>query len=135
MSSLHAQDLDKHRWENRVLIIKSNNGLEFDHYSYQLHVLDNDTAGMLERKLVVYLVNGDEYNFRDFKSSIQDTQWKPVGSRLENLLDANKDFQLVLMGLDGGVKLDRDTSIDQKELFRIIDAMPMRASEMRKKKG
>ena len=38
---------------------------------------------------------------------------------------------MVLIGLDGGVKLEKQEVLSMKELFSIIDAMPMRANELR----
>ena len=129
----YAQDLSAHRWENRVLIIKVKERLAAPDYSLQLDVLKNDRKGMLERKLVVYLIEDGMYNYQDLK--VDNKGWRYVDPELKALLDSKKEFQVLLLGLDGGVKLNRDSYIPQDELFRIIDSMPMRASEMRKKKG
>lgn len=131
--NLSAQQLKDHRWENRVLIIKVKERLAAPDYSLQLQVLDNEREGMLERKLVVYLIEDGMYNFQDLK--VKNKGWRFVDPELKALLDPKKEFQVLLLGLDGGVKLNRDSYIPQEELFRIIDSMPMRASEMRKKKG
>lgn len=42
-----------------------------------------------------------------------------------------KGFLFVLVGKDGGVKLQSSRIVERKRLFAIIDAMPMRRSEMR----
>ncbi len=39
-------------------------------------------------------------------------------------------FAFVLVGKDGGVKLVRRTFVSRRELFALIDAMPMRRAEM-----
>ena len=41
-----------------------------------------------------------------------------------------KVFRVRLVGKDGGVKLDRGAPVDVPTLFALIDAMPMRRSEM-----
>ena len=41
-------------------------------------------------------------------------------------------FRVLLIGKDGGVKLDRTEPVDTVELFATIDAMPMRKDEMRR---
>ena len=46
-------------------------------------------------------------------------------------LPANR-FGVALVGKDGGVKLRRGAPIPIAELFRTIDAMPMRREEMRR---
>ena len=42
-------------------------------------------------------------------------------------------FMIILVGKDGGEKLRQDRPVELKEVFRIIDAMPMRQQEMKKK--
>ena len=42
-------------------------------------------------------------------------------------------FAFVLIGKDGGVKLVRKTPITRRELYGVIDAMPMRRDEMRRR--
>jgi hypothetical protein len=39
----------------------------------------------------------------------------------------------ILVGKDGGVKFRQDRILELKEIFRVIDAMPMRQQEMKKK--
>ena len=39
-------------------------------------------------------------------------------------------FKLVLVGKDGGVKLEKDAVLQPEELFAVIDRMPMRQREM-----
>ncbi|MBT8185067.1 MAG: DUF4174 domain-containing protein, partial [Eudoraea sp.] len=38
-------------------------------------------------------------------------------------------------GLDGGIKYRKTALLTMEELFSIIDSMPMRRAEMRKKKN
>jgi hypothetical protein len=46
-------------------------------------------------------------------------------------LKENKSgFQVLLIGLDGGVKMDQSEIISCKKLFGTIDSMPMRKAEM-----
>ena len=39
----------------------------------------------------------------------------------------------ILVGKDGGVKFRQDRIVELKEIFRVIDAIPMRQQEMKKK--
>jgi hypothetical protein len=43
-------------------------------------------------------------------------------------------FQVVLIGKDGGVKLRSSEPVSMKDLFGLIDSMPMRQQEMESKK-
>jgi hypothetical protein len=40
---------------------------------------------------------------------------------------------LILVGKDGGIKLKRSDQVDLREVFGLIDSMPMRQREMRQK--
>lgn len=49
---------------------------------------------------------------------------------VEVVTQAAKAFRVRLVGKDGGVKLDRGEPVDVPTLFALIDAMPMRRSEI-----
>lgn len=49
---------------------------------------------------------------------------------VEIVTQTAKTFRVRLVGKDGGVKLDRGAPVDTPTLFALIDAMPMRRSEM-----
>ena len=42
-------------------------------------------------------------------------------------------FTVLLIGKDGGIKLRREGGVELKEIFSLIDTMPMRQREMREK--
>ena len=42
-------------------------------------------------------------------------------------------FSLILVGKDGGIKLKRRDQANLEEVFELIDSMPMRQNEMRRK--
>ena len=42
-------------------------------------------------------------------------------------------FTVILVGKDGGVKLRQNPEVKLKDIFALIDAMPMRQQEMRQK--
>lgn len=44
-----------------------------------------------------------------------------------------KGFSIVLIGKDGGEKLRRNSLLTTRELFSLVDAMPMRKAEMARK--
>ena len=47
-------------------------------------------------------------------------------------IKAGSKFNVLLIGKDGGVKATWNRLINTNELFALIDAMPMRKSEMKK---
>ena len=44
-----------------------------------------------------------------------------------------ESFTVILVGKDGGVKLKQKSRVMLKDIFDLIDAMPMRQEEMRQK--
>ena len=50
-------------------------------------------------------------------------------SSFENLSLSTSEFRLILIGKDGGIKLN-SRKISLEEIFSLIDKMPMRQEEM-----
>ena len=120
---MKSQELEKHQWNDRILLILN---AEDDQ---QLSEFLSDTNGLKERKLVNYdlkpgkarLVFPEKTAFRE--------------SALFKKYAENKNFEVVLIGLDGGVKLRQTEILENEELFAVIDGMPMRKAEIRSKNG
>ena len=120
-----AQSLQKHRWNNRLLIIKTSDESS-SVYREQIEELITNTEGLKERKLIVYTIQGEKY-----KQGIDEMGgWKKVDSTSDFLVSSGNDFSISLVGLDGGVKLVQDQLLSSEKLFAIIDAMPMRRREI-----
>ncbi|MEM6722264.1 MAG: DUF4174 domain-containing protein [Bacteroidota bacterium] len=128
---MNAQDLDTHKWKNRILIIKTNNATS-ETFQAQLKELRNAPKDMMERKFVLYQIIGSEYTLMDYKSTTLANVGK-VHGKLEKVLKDTYDFEVILIGLDGGVKLRQTKLLTKKELFDKVDSMPMRRSELRRK--
>jgi hypothetical protein len=86
-------------------------------YQEQLRSLDADKKGLLERDIVIKKVVYGNSTARIFK---------------KNKISA--DFSIVLTGKDGGEKFRSTKLTTPKQLYNIIDAMPMRKSEMKSKR-
>ena len=126
-----GQDLSPHLWKNRVLLIKSSTEIS-DIYEKQLHVFNDSIEGLKERKLVMYQLIGDKYKYTDFQNSDNKATWKPNTKTLDSYLESKDTFRVTLMGLDGGIKLEQNALLTIKQLFDLIDSMPMRRLELRK---
>lgn len=131
--TLNAQELKKHRWEHRIVIIKTTD-VDSKIYQEQQKEFNNTSQELAERRLVVYTIEGDTFSFINPKNTTQNTSGKLTG-KLKRILNADATFEIILIGLDGGIKLQQINVLTKKELFRIIDSMPMRRNEMRRKKG
>ena len=124
------QDLDDFRWKNRiVLLFTSPEGKSV--FNRQVEELKLDPEGLAERDLIVFLVTREQVT--DLLSD------KPTSLSSEGLTEkyfrGDKKFQFILIGKDGGVKLDRSEFVSNDYLYAVIDAMPMRKQEMRRNKN
>jgi len=128
---MNAQDLDKHEWKHRILIVKTND-VTSEKFQAQLKEFKNASKEMLERKFVLYRIVDTDYTFLDYKSLTLDNVGK-VHGKLAKVLKESHDFEVILIGLDGGVKLRQTKILTQKALFDKVDSMPMRRSELRRK--
>ena len=125
---LNSQNLDAHTWENRVLLLLSETK-EDKSFQEQLHLLLKEKEGLLDRKLLVYQTLPGTYSM-----DVKNGSWKTSKKLYQDFKKSNTPFEVILIGLDGSEKLRQDTVIMPKELFALIDAMPMRANELRKRK-
>jgi hypothetical protein len=130
--NLNAQDLKNHRWEDRILIIKTLDAKN-EQFLAQLAEFKNANEEMKERRFVLYTILGDVYTQINYKKPKQLYTTDKISGRLANILDDNQLFEVILIGLDGGIKLRQTQVLTKKELFGTVDSMPMRRSELRKK--
>lgn len=107
-------------WKNRILIIQS-----IDSESTWFH--EDLTQDLEDRKLLIFEFNGDHLVQTNSKEELETSKF------LDRLQNSNQKVnQWVLIGLDGGLKNSGSDRPAPNEIFRIIDAMPMRQSEIKK---
>lgn len=93
----------------------------------QIIELEKNTGGITDRDLLILHIEDEKVRFLQ-KSSTSDLS----GSRLRSRYNIPKDeFRYILIGKDGGVKLNNKDFVSNEELFSVIDAMPMRQREMK----
>lgn len=128
--NLNSQNLTKHQWENRILIIKTSN-IHSKTYQTQLREFENSSEELIDRKFVVYQITNDNFKFINFKNSALNSTGEISEKLKNNILKNNKNFEVIVIGLDGGIKLQQNYILTKTELFNIIDSMPMRSNELR----
>ncbi|AYN66720.1 DUF4174 domain-containing protein [Euzebyella marina] len=131
--SLNAQELEAYRWNNRILIVKAEDAQSTE-YIKQIDELTNADENMEDRKLILYQIEGTDFKFTDFKKPKKKEVGVVTEGFSEKYLHTKNTFEVILIGLDGGVKLRQDEFLDKESLFRLIDSMPMRMNEMKKGK-
>ena len=120
-------DLREYRWKNRLLFLFAPNR---DHPSFDsLHEsIVACEAEADDRDLVIFEV------LETAPCTVDGDPLDPASAQLlrDRFGAAEGAFSVVLVGKDGGVKLDHQGQIRVEEIFALIDAMPMRQEEMRR---
>lgn len=125
---IYAQKLSHHKWENRLVLILTN---DIDNPTYQSQLLEfnKEAEGLAERKLIIYQVLPDKY-----VTGLADSSEWIVSSKLYGNYQKESVFEVILIGLDGRIKLRQTEILSCEALFSLIDTMPMRQAELREKK-
>lgn len=126
--TLFGQNFKKHKWKNRLVLIITNDMKSLD-YGKQMASFRPKLKELEERKLIIYkilpesnIMFGHPSEFRIQNQKIYDKYKK-----------TDEVFEIVLIGLDGGVKLRQTKYLSPEKLFAIIDGMPMRRGEIKSK--
>lgn len=122
---VHAQDLTQHQWENRLIILLCSDPGDVD-VKKQLNEFRHFAAGLQERKVLVYQVTPERFK----QGWDNPDKWKKSDHLFSKYKSDGSDFGLLLIGLDGGIKLREKEPISCEKIFRLIDSMPMRKREI-----
>lgn len=117
--------MEDYLWEKRVVIVFAPSGHHPAFTQQNFHLADAPD-GITARDLVVWRVIDRQYVSVDEERKAQ-LSTPPF---YEYFQVSSDDFAFVLLGKDGTEKLRSDVPVTRDELFRIIDAMPMRQREM-----
>ncbi len=115
--------IEAKKWQRRVILIYARDGNNADLLA-QKRLLADQREGLNERDF-------DQIVVLEKELSAADRHYLRSGDRK---LTPSADFITYLIGKDGGVKQRFSHSVSPNELFRIVDAMPMRRSEMRRQR-
>ncbi|WP_170932439.1 DUF4174 domain-containing protein [Belliella buryatensis] len=116
------QSLEELKWKKRIVL-----GFQNTENVYQLE--DDSLQSMIqERKVAYFLIDGQKV-ISNLETNFSDSYISQLYSRYKM---GSKNDCWVLIGLDGGIKIRKDTILDWTLIFKTIDSMPMRRSEGRK---
>ena len=118
--TVFSQELEKFKWKNRIVVVEDSD-YESVKVVEQVKLLSNVEEALYERKVIVVQSGEKEYRIAHKKSDRNSDDTKPA------------KFRVMLIGLDGGVKFESDKVVDPQVLIDLIDSMPMRRAEMRRK--
>ena len=115
---IHSSPLEDYLWKNRVIVTFSPSKNNTDR-SQLLNSINKNLCEFNSRNIIHIDLLFNEKNHEIEK----------FGNFFENLSLSPSEFRLILIGKDGGIKLNsRNTSLE--EIFSLIDTMQMRQEEM-----
>lgn len=123
-----GHDLEIYRWKNRILLVFSPTDADPAFKAFDQSI-SRQISEVKHRDLIV---------LRIFETGPSFIEEKPLPHEdVENLQTRFRvkpgRFSVILVGKDGGIKLLREDQAELKEIFDLIDTMPMRQQEMKQK--
>lgn len=128
----YGQDLEKYQWKNRLLIIQTSERSS-EKFQEQTAEFQKGSEGLKDRKLVVYHFTKDHYRILNYEGEEKNKPWQRIKKKYQNIANGRELFKVILIGLDGGIKLETKEVLRKKTLYATIDAMPMRIRELNRK--
>jgi len=126
-TAMPGQAMSGYQWENRPLVVFAPTN-QSANLVRQRRIINANRAGFANRDMVVITVVGDRVTSRFGRSP------RLGADGLRRRYGVGRDqFRALLVGKDGGVKLSSTRAIGAERLFGLIDSMPMRRQEMRRR--
>ena len=122
--------MNEHKWQSRVLIIQAPSDSS-NAYQEQIKEFRDSENELKERKIVLYEVINDMVRMTDYHGEKSDNSWQKAHKSMIAEFGGDDEFRITLIGLDGGIKLEKRTVLKMEELFGKIDSMPMRMNELK----
>lgn len=124
--ALSGQPLSKYEWKNRLILLFGPD-LKDATVVKQMDRFQREAAALEDRDLLIYRISpGVVYG-------PEDQQEKNAAWFYEYYRVGKDEFNVILIGKDGGEKLRSEELIAPGKIFDLIDTMPMRRAEMRRK--
>ncbi len=123
-----SQLIEQHRWKHRVILLFAGDA-QNKTLQKQLKLFGENTSGMNDRELVVYRIF-EEQGKKPGNKELTAGEVRQLRDRYEA---PAQGFTFLLIGKDGTVKLRENELVAIERLFGLIDSMPMRKAEMRRK--
>jgi hypothetical protein len=121
-------DLNEYRWKNRPVLVFASNP-EDAQFKEQMRDLQSRNEEIEDRDILIFeLVSEGQSKVAGQPISNADS-----ASLWDELQVSRRAFAFILVGKDGTVKLRSERPVPSRQVFSLIDSMPMRQAEMRGK--
>ena len=115
-------NISKLQWQNRILLVWTEDSPKY------LDIFQKNKAEIDDRDLIWFVINKTQLN-TNYPGKIADDFLQDLNKQI-----SPKANEVILIGKDGGIKR-RKSEVSLTSLFRQIDSMPMRQSEIRRKQA
>jgi len=122
-----SEPLSEYRWEHRIIVASIASGKEAKGVQQSL---EQSGEGVRDRDLIVI----DVSKTRQVDGAVRLSASDAAEVRRQLAISA-KGSQFVLIGKDGGEKARQKGKLSLGKFFGLIDTMPMRRAEIRRKQG
>ncbi len=130
LSLQQPNPLNEYQWQNRLILVFNDLDSEVQ-AQMQLDKFTGQTPELQDRDLLIFRIDDSQVS-DGLDSKVTDIE----ASSLRKSFDIDiEEFAVLLIGKDDGVKLRSEEVVSSQELFALIDGMPMRRSEIRRKNG
>lgn len=127
-NAVQSQDLSKHHWEERLILLLTED-VDNENFQSQMLELEAGAEALKDRKVLVYQVSKHKMKL----GFSENAKWTAATNLYKKYDENGSPFEFYLIGLDGKVKLHKYECISLDKILNIIDKMPMRKSELRSK--
>lgn len=120
-------------WKDRLILLvhESESNSTYRQQLTSLGKIDDDFD---DRRLIVMDVQKQRFRIRNSNGlDSRRNHWISNETLFVKYALKEANFTVVLIGLDGGIKLRRTEVVTRDEFFDVIDAMPMRRAELKNK--
>ena len=128
--STKAQDLADYQWQNRLVLILTEDSSNPD-FQEQVRAFQAAEEDLQDLRIVVFQALPQRY----IRGTQQLPNWISGDQLYESYKSRGSSFEFLLLGLDGDIKLRRHRVVTLDELYELINTMPMRRAELRRRGG
>ena len=122
-----SPDLSQFKWKNRLLLLFAPGRDHPFFYNLQQTIM-NRKGEVEDRDLVIFEI----FESGPSNVNMNNLDSQTVRSLRKKFNIREGEFAVILIGKDGGIKLNRREQTEIEDIFGLIDSMPMRREEMRK---
>ena len=125
-----GQSIEHYRWKKRIVLLFADHESD-DKLQKQIGLLTDKPDEVTDRDLIMYQI----FLEKGIQPDGSVMQREDARHFRQQYLVGDGDFVCLLIGKDGSAKMRTAEMIHPEVLFALIDQMPMRRSEMLRKKN